>query len=199
MRITLLAILSLFIGKGYSQINEDYLKIGEHAPRIIGVDQNGKNIDSELILKENRILLFFYRGNWCPYCKKHLLELQDRLEEINEKGIVVIVVTPENEEKIIETTTKFKVSYSILHDVNNVIMNNYKVAFDVVEENIPKYFKFTKGKVEMYNSENVLPVPATYLIGKKKTIEYVHYDPDYTKRSNFDDILNKHDKYHLGK
>ena len=199
MRITLLAILSLFIGKGYSQINEDYLKIGEHAPRIIGVDQNGKNIDSELILKENRILLIFYRGNWCPYCKKHLLELQDRLEEINEKGIVVIVVTPENEEKIIETTTKFKVSYSILHDVNNVIMNNYKVAFDVVEENIPKYFKFTKGKVEMYNSENVLPVPATYLIGKKKTIEYVHYDPDYTKRSNFDDILNKHDKYHLGK
>lgn len=199
MRITLLAILSLFIGKGYSQINEDYLKIGEHAPRIIGVDQNGKNIDSELILKENRILLIFYRGNWCPYCKKHLLELQDRLEEINEKGIVVIVVTPENEEKIIETTTKFKVSYSILHDVNNVIMNNYKVAFDVVEENIPRYFKFTKGKVEMYNSENVLPVPATYLIGKKKTIEYVHYDPDYTKRSNFDDILNKHDKYHLGK
>ncbi len=78
-----------------SQINTDYLKIGENAPKIIGVDQFNVKIDSDSISKTNKILLLFYRGNWCPYCKKHLASLQENLEELTKKGFYIIVVTPE--------------------------------------------------------------------------------------------------------
>ena len=192
MRIALITLFQfLFVAKAISQVDTNYLKIGENAPIIKGVDQFNSNIDSDEILKDKKILLLFYRGNWCPYCKKHLASLQDNLDKFSKKGVYVIVVTPEKVDKIEETTKKFNASFSIIHDSKNKIMNDYKVAFDVNKENVPNYFEFTLKKVRDYNENdnNVLPVPATYLIDKNHKISYVHYNPDYSKRSNFSEIL----------
>ena len=70
-------------------------------------------------------------------------------------------------------------------------MNDYKVAFDVNEQNVTSYFGFTQKKIADYNAENsnILPVPATYLIDKNGKIIYVHYNPDHHERSDFKDIL----------
>lgn len=193
MKSTLLAISLLFcLSKTYSQINNEHLKIGEAAPRIVGIDQFNNTIDSDKILKNNKILLLFYRGNWCPYCKKHLTKLEENLQKFTDKGVRVIVVTPEKVEKVKETTKKWNASYSILHDVNNGIMKNYKVAFDVNEATVPKYFSFTVNKIREYNEteNNVLPVPATYIINNDGKIGFVHYDPDYKKRADFNELLS---------
>jgi len=192
MRIALITLFQfLFVAKSVSQVDTNYLKIGENAPVIIGVDQFNFDIDSNEILKDKKILLLFYRGNWCPYCKKHLASLQDNLEKFSKKGVYVIVVTPEKVDKIKQTTKKIKSTFSIIHDSDNKIMNDYKVAFDVNTENVPNYFKFTLKRVRDYNEKdnNVLPVPATYLINKNHKISYVHYNPDYSERSNFSEIL----------
>jgi peroxiredoxin len=189
---TLLSILIFTISVNLSaQINKEYLKVGEMAPEINGVDQNGEEINSTEILKSNKILMVFYRGNWCPHCKKHLGSLQEHLNEFKEKDVFVMVVTPETVEKTKETEQKFKTDFSIVHDVDNKIMNDYKVAFDVNKENVPSYYGFITDKVAEYNVENnkVLPVPATYLIGRDGRIIYVQYDPDYKNRSDFSEIL----------
>lgn len=192
MRIALITLFQLlFIADAVSQINSKHLKKGEFAPLIKGVDQFNTVISSSEILKDKKILLLFYRGNWCPYCKKHLASLQDNLEEFTKKGVYVIVVTPEKIEKVKQTTKKFKSTFSIIHDVDNKIMNDYKVAFDVNKENVPNYFEFTLKKVRDYNESDVLPVPATYLIDTNHKISYVHYDPDYKNRSNLKDLLEE--------
>ena len=174
-----------------AQISKEHLEVGEKAPTIIGVDQNGKAINSLEILEEKQIMLVFYRGNWCPYCRKHLKSLQENLEEFTKKGVYVIVVTPEVTDKTTETTEKLNATFSIIYDKDNKIMNDYKVAFEVNETNVVKYFNFTKKKVEKYNDKDndVLPVPATYLINKDCKISYVQYDTDYTNRSDFKEIL----------
>ena len=192
MRITLLTLFQfLFIGKVTSQINNEHLKIGEIAPKISGIDQFGNKINSDEILEKNQILLIFYRGNWCPYCNKHLKSLEENLQNLQAKNIKVLLVSPEKQAKINETSVKFHNSFSIIYDSDDIIMNNYKVAFNVTKENVPKYFEFTLKKVMEYNEKEnfVLPVPATYLIGKDKKIKYVQYDPDYKNRSNIEEIL----------
>jgi peroxiredoxin len=194
MRITLLTLFQfLFIGKVTSQINNEHLKIGEIAPKISGIDQFGNKINSDEILEKNQILLIFYRGNWCPYCNKHLKSLEENLQNLQAKNIKVLLVSPEKQAKINETSVKFHNSFSIIYDSDDIIMNNYKVAFNVTKENVPKYFEFTLKKVMEYNEKEnfVLPVPATYLIGKDKKIKYVQYDPDYKNRSNIEDVLRK--------
>jgi peroxiredoxin len=39
------------------------------------------------------------------------------------------------------------------------------------------------------NNDQLLPVPATYVIGKNGTVKYVQYDPNYKNRSKAKDIL----------
>lgn len=187
-KVLLLSILAL---KSFSQIDKSHLEVGEKTPIIIGVDQNGNEINSQEILKKKQIMLLFYRGNWCPYCRKHLKSLQENLEEFAKKGVYVIVVTPEITKKIEETSEKLATTFSIIYDVDNIIMTNYKVAFEVNEKNVTRYFNFTKKKVKNYNTQgkDVLPVPATYMINKEGKISSVQYDIDYKNRSNFKEIL----------
>lgn len=192
MKILTSVVALLIVSQmAFSQINNEHLKIGDEAPLITGVNQFGKIINSAEILKNDKILLLFYRGNWCPYCKKHLASLQENLQKLTEKGVYVIVVTPEKIEKIKETTNIFKATFSIVHDSNNKIMNDYKVAFEVNKMNVPNYFSSTQKRIAEYNvkNNNILPVPATYLIDLNGKISYVHYDPKYKNRAKFEDLL----------
>lgn len=175
----------------FAQINYDHLNVGDTAPRIQAVDQFGATIDSDELLNKGKVLVVFYRGSWCPHCNRHLASLEENLEEFKRKGVSVIVVTPERPDKIEEASEKWKASYSIVHDMNNEIMTAYKVAFDVNEENVPRNFSALQKRLDQYNAENnhVLPVPATYIIDEDHRISYVHYDPDYKNRSNFEELL----------
>jgi peroxiredoxin len=192
MKNLVFILFILFSFAGFSQIDNEHLNVGEEAPLINGVDQFDKIINSSDILKEKKILLLFYRGNWCPYCRKHLKTLQENLEELINKGYYVIVVSPEKPEKTEETSDKVKATFSIIHDVDNTIMKAYKVAFEINKENVKSYYDYTRNKVEKYNQEdnNILPVPATYIIGKDGKIAFVHYDPDYTNRKDLKEILS---------
>ncbi|MBJ2175508.1 AhpC/TSA family protein [Aureibaculum sp. A20] len=185
-------VIALFISTiSFSQIDAEHLEIGDAAPVITGTDQFDNKISSSKILEDNKIILIFYRGNWCPHCRKHLKTLQENLTALNEKGYAVVVVTPEKVEKTKETAEQFGSTFSILHDVDNTIMNNYKVAFEVNEKSVLKSFSATQKKLAEYNEENnnVLPVPATYIINKKGEIEFVHYDPNYSNRFDVTELL----------
>ncbi|MDY7395466.1 peroxiredoxin-like family protein [Aureibaculum sp. 2210JD6-5] len=186
-----IALTLVFSINTFAQINSEHLEVGDDAPLITGVDQFDNEINSTDILKDNKIILIFYRGNWCPYCKKHLKTLEENLDALTEKGYAVVVVTPEKVEKTKETAESLGSTFSILHDVDNTIMNNYKVAFEVNEKNVPKYFSATQKRLAEYNEENnnVLPVPATYIIDEEGKIEFVHYDPNYSKRFDVTELL----------
>ena len=180
----------LFTVFTYGQIDLSPLVVGEVAPSISGTDQFGHAINTTALLPDQKILLIFYRGNWCPHCKKHLAKLQDNMEELSDKNVKVLVVTPEKVEKTKETSENWNASYSILHDTDNEIMKAYHVAFEVNQSNVPNYFEAVSKKVAENNGADnmVLPVPATYLIGNDGKIIYVQFDPDYKNRSDFEEI-----------
>ena len=50
-----LSLMMLFMSINVvGQINDDHLEVGEDAPEIVAVDQNGKQIDSKIILKNKK-------------------------------------------------------------------------------------------------------------------------------------------------
>lgn len=176
-----------------AQIDMNYLPVGSDAPTIVGTDQNGTNINSTELLKEhNAVVLLFYRGSWCPVCARHLTQLQDSLQLILDKNVAVLVVTPETPESIEKMTSKTGATFSIVHDQDYQIMNNYKVAYTISKETVPSYYSFVKGMTTKANGnkDGQLPVPATYVIGKDGKVAYVQYDPNYKNRASVQDILN---------
>lgn len=167
------------------------LKIGDMAPQIKGMDQDGNKIDMQAMLKKGSVVLVFYRGQWCPHCNKQLSHLNDSLSLITAKAAMVIAITPETADNIKKTVEKTKASFAIVEDKGLAIMRSYKVSYAVDEKTITKYKKYGIDfeKANGTNGAN-LPVPATYIVGQDGKIKYVFFNPDYTKRASVKDITD---------
>lgn len=164
---------------------------GEDAPDFSAVDQNGKEFILSQELSQGPVLVVFYRGFWCGYCNSHLAELESELEQLTKRGIQVVAITPEQSENVDKTIEKTQTSIKIIVDKGGEIMKDYQVFFEVTPAYQEKVKKHTDFFLVDLNGQDTatLPVPATYLITQEQKVSYVHYDPDYSKRSSVKDIL----------
>lgn len=96
-----------------------------------------------------------------------------------------MVITPELPTNIDKTVAKTKAAFPIVHDQDFAIMKAYKTAFTVDNATAQKYQGFGVDlKAANGAATNVLPVPATYVIGRDGKIQYVFFDPDYRHRAS---------------
>jgi len=179
------------IAKDLPAQSEKYLQIGSKAPEINGIDQNGKSISSSILLKSGPVVLMFYRGNWCPYCQKQLSELQDSLMDILNLGAHVIVVTPEKPAGIRKMIGISGAAFSILHDEDYRMMKAYGVDFKLSKETVPRFYTYTINHTRSANGnkDDILPVPATYIINQQGIVKWVYYNIDYRERPSVEDIV----------
>ena len=167
------------------------LAIGQQAPLFSGTDQNGKTIDLKKVLKSKKtVVLFFYRGQWCPYCNKHIKELQDSLQLLTEKNAYVIGVTPETKENINATIKKTNAAFSMIQDSDDSILKAYGVNFRMDDDTFAKYKTYGVDlEANNGNVRHTLPVPATYIIEPSGKIKFVHFDSNYQKRASVKTLL----------
>ena len=168
------------------------LKVGDTAPDISLQDHNGNLVTLDEELKKGPVVLIFYRADWCPYCTKYLDKFQQQINEIYDGGKAsVLAVSPQMQKYSQALDKKHDFSFPILYDKDHQTMKDYKVFFHVTEAYNEKIVGFIGEKIEVRNgnSEPVMPVPATYLIGTDHKIKYVHYDPNYRERGNMDEVM----------
>ena len=143
-------------------------------------------------ISEGPVLLVFLRAEWCSYCVKHLQAFQDNIQDIHDTGQAkVIAVSPQKRSYMQEFHREHQLSFPILYDKDHSVMKDYKVFFHVTDK-YNDYIEKAKGnRIEIFNGdkEPVMPVPATYLIGQDKIIKYIHYDPNYKKRSDVKEVM----------
>jgi peroxiredoxin len=181
-------ILVFFVSS--AQEAPEGLFIDSKAPDFRAKDQHGTEIHLKDLLKNGKVVLVFYRGQWCPYCNKELARLQDSLQLIKDKGATLIAVSPEKPESIDSTIKKTKAEYSILYDQGLKIMKAYDVEFEVPENTLTRY-KNAGLDIEKNNGANgkFLPVPAVYIIDKESNVIYRFFEPDYKKRPSVKELL----------
>ncbi|GAA3954959.1 peroxiredoxin-like family protein [Hymenobacter algoricola] len=161
------------------------LAVGTVAPAFKGLDAAGRPVELKQLLKKGPVVLYFYRGQWCPYCSKQLSQLQDSLQLLTAKGAQIVVITPETQQNIGKTVEKTKAAFPIVYDRNFAIMTAYHTAFTVDAPTAQKYRGFGIDLRQANGAqEDVLPVPATYVIGRNGRIRYVYFNPDYKQRAS---------------
>jgi peroxiredoxin len=191
MKLILTAIIVFFTGGILNaQQNPEGLLINSKAYDFKGKDQNGEEIRLKELLKKGKVVLVFYRGNWCPYCNRELKKLEDSLQFILDKGAQVVAVTPEKPEGISKTIEKTKASYPILWDEDLKIMKAYDVAYEIPENTLNRY-RSTGINIEENNGKSgkYLPVPAIYIISQSMDVVYRFFETDYKKRPSVAEIL----------
>lgn len=185
--------IALVVALSFQAKAQKGLMAGAKAPMFSGVDQNGKTVNLKDALKAHRsVVVFFYRGQWCPYCNKHIKELQDSLQMLTSKDAYVIGVTPETKENIYKTIKKTSAGFSIVQDKDDRIMKAYGVNFMMDDATFTKYKGYGINlETNNGNNRHTLPVPATYIIDKSGKIKYIHFDPDYKKRASVKLLLSQ--------
>ena len=187
--LLVLAIL-LISFTSFGQNEKSSINVGDKAPSFTAKDQNGTIVKSDDILANEQLIVVFYRGQWCPLCNKHLSHLQENVEKFKKAGARLVAISPEIPLSVDKTIEKTSAEYSILYDANSKIMKEYGVDFVLSEKLQKKYKEYGIDlTVSNGNDNQMLPVPATYVIGKNGKVKYVQYDPNYKNRSNAKDIL----------
>lgn len=187
--LTFLLLVCFVVVEG--QEAPEGLFINSKAPDFKATDQAGNEVRLKDLLKKGKVVLVFYRGNWCPYCNRQLKRLEDSLQLIKDKGATLIAVTPEKPDGVEKTIEKTKAEYPILFDEGLKIMKAYEVEFVVPENTITRY-RNSGIDLEKINGKdwNYLPVPAVYIIDKEANITYRFFNSDYKKRPAVQEILN---------
>jgi peroxiredoxin len=184
-------------GVGFAQTEQigapEPLSAGDQAPNFRGPTPDGDYFHLYGALEESPVVLVFYRGHWCPFCNKHLKKLQDSLEMIQKNGAKVVAVTPEQPEYLKKMKSKTGAKFTLVTDNFHNTMDLYGVTYKLDDKTYKKY----KNKLGVDinetagNEDQVLPVPATYVIGRDKKIRAVQFDENYKNRSDVSWILKE--------
>lgn len=166
------------------------LKTGDKAPQFEAKSHSGETIKLSSLLEKGAVVLFFYRGAWCPYCKRQMSELQDSVQLLTTKGTTVLAISPETNESMTKMIEKAKANFTFISDSGYKIMDAYKVSFKLDKGTVKKYKLFGLNIEKANgNEDDILPVPATYVIGNDGIIKYVFFNTDYKKRASVKEIL----------
>ena len=175
-----------------ASISKNALKVGDFAKEIKLPNAVGKEISLFDTLDNNEfVIVNFYRGEWCPYCNLELKALQSYNDEFKKLGASLIAVSPQSTDSSLSTKEKNELAFEVLSDANNIIAKDYGLVFSLADELKPIYLSFGID-IPSKNQENSyeIPMPATYLINKKKEIVFSFIDEDYTKRCEPQDIID---------
>jgi peroxiredoxin len=135
-------------------------------------------------------VLVFYRGGWCPYCKKHLSALQEAEEAIKAKGYKIVAITPDHFSQIPKTINKKELGYELYSDNVLELANQFGIAYKMDENTIKNYDKWQLNVDTWQQSDQyMLPVPAVFII-KDGIITFSYVNPDYKTRLSANTLIN---------
>lgn len=164
-------------------IEKRALKIGDKVKDFELTNAFGKKISLKDLRKEGAVVISFYRGRWCPYCNIELMEYNNIIDQIKLQGANFIAISPEKPDESLENVKEKSLNFEVLSDLNNIVAKNFKITFKVSDD-LSDVYKGIGINLEQNqgNSDNILPVPATYIIDKDGTVVYSFVNTDYTKR-----------------
>ena len=102
------------------------IKVGDKAPEIISINQNGEKITLKQFLGK-KIILYFYPKDMTPGCTAQSCNLRDNYHQLLENGYVVIGCSADSPEKHQKFIKKYDLPFPLISDQSKEVLNKYGV------------------------------------------------------------------------
>lgn len=104
------------------------LKVGDKAPAVIGLDQNGKSVDFSEVYKSNKyVLVYFYPKAGTPGCTAQACSLRDAYQVLQKESVFVIGVSADDEKAQKEFEKKYKLPFTLIADNKKKVISAFGV------------------------------------------------------------------------
>jgi peroxiredoxin len=160
---------------------------GQSVPAGLQVqDSKGATVDLSALLAEQKTILVFYRGGWCPYCNTQLARLRDITPQLQKLGYRILAVSPElpaASAKSEQMTKDAALNYQLLSDSHLNALQGFGVGY-YMDAATEKTYKGSYGIQLTYDStgQAVLPAPAVFIISKSGEIQFSYVHINYKTR-----------------
>ena len=103
-----------------------HLKVGDEAPEIRALDENGNEITLEKF-RGKKVILFFYPRDNTPTCTVEACNLRDNYSDLLDRGIEVIGISADSGKKHLGFISKFNLPFPLIADVDKKVIKDYGV------------------------------------------------------------------------
>jgi peroxiredoxin len=166
------------------------LPVGTKAPSFELKDHNGKLVSSADLLSKGRLVLFFLRGRWDPFCCGQVEAMNQILPRIVGAGVSMIAVSPQTVGQSYFMVDQHKPRFPLLSDAGNQVARQFGLVYRVPEEQQAIYRRaFVNLPLANGDESWELPIPATYILDRDGAVVYASANPDYMERPEPEEIL----------
>jgi len=116
------------------------------------------------------LLLVFYRGHWCPYCRRYLGKLAANAGRFAERGIALVAISPEPPATSRRLAERLHINFPLLCDSDGAVVDLYGVRNGF-------------GGGAAARGSPVLPHPAVFLLDPGRMIRFKSIDRNYKRRT----------------
>lgn len=166
------------------------IAVGDVAPDFSLPDAAGSSVHLSELLTTGPVVVSFYRGGWCPYCNIELRALQAALPALTAAGATLVAISPDAPDDSLSTAEKSDLQFPVLSDTRAAAITAYGLNYTI--ESVSRAV-LSDEEAERAGARGVetqvLPTPATYVIGSDGRVAYAFVDHDYTHRAEPTEIV----------
>lgn len=175
---------------GASGFIDHVLPVGEHFPDVALPTGDGELVRIADLWRRGPLVVTFFRGEWCPYCRLMLAALEEALPEIEMLGASLVAVTPETGGRALTAKQHHHNRYEVLSDVDCGLGLDCGVVFQAPASYRTLMLRYGHDLAERHgNSAWFLPVPATFVLDTDGIVRWRFAEADFTLRAEPADIL----------
>jgi peroxiredoxin len=165
-------------------------QVGQPAPDFCLPNQTGDEVRLSVLLSSGPVVLVFYRGAWCPYCNLQLRMFQARLGRFEQRGGVLVAISPQTPDHSVSMAEKNELGFHVLSDQAATVIDRYGLLY-AVDDETRSLLEAAGNDVGAHNGETgwVLPAPATFVIDVAGIVRYEHVRGDWAERPEPEDTL----------
>ncbi len=166
------------------------LALGDRFPDVVLPNAEGDLVAIADLLHRGPLVVTFFRGIWCPYCRLMLDALVAALPAIAAAGAGLVGITPETGGLALTTKQNHGAAFEVLSDVDCGLGLGCGVVFRTPDIYRRLLLKYGNDLALRHGNEAwFLPLPAVFVLDPAGIVRWRFVSADFTEQAEPADIL----------
>jgi peroxiredoxin len=163
---------------------------GDPMPAFVLPDESGRLVSLGSLLRNGPVAITFHRGHWCPWCRISGTALAQIHRDITDAGGRVVAIMPERQ----KFAANFKADTNYPFPVFTDLDNGYALSLNLaiwVGPDLERLLSSYSRSLPDYQGNDawMLPIPATFVVGRDGIVTARFIDPDFRRRMSIDELV----------
>ncbi|MEO1573913.1 MAG: peroxiredoxin family protein [Pseudomonadota bacterium] len=123
---------------------------------------------------EGLVIAFVRSADWCPFCKRQLIELSERRADFEKRGLTLVSVSYDAADILRSFESQFDIGFSMLSDPESAIIDAFGIRNESQKPGSAGYG---------------IPHPGIMVFDTDGTLVLKFAEKSYRKRPKIDDVL----------